>query len=152
MSYVCVFSHWHTHSSLFLTLVSNNNIVWFQFTLVPLVWFHFGWLVLVWLVWPGPKSKTGVETMAQLVQGASQRVRTLLAKAEGITEAALDDVSSQLDSEYLADFLQTKRSKKLQLKKYKRKLRQAKADHYTNMCEVYEAACPDPVPTPGSST
>ena len=63
MSYVCVFSHWHTHSSLFLTLVSNHNIVWFQFTLVtlvPLVWFQFGWLVLVWLVWPGPKSKTGV--------------------------------------------------------------------------------------------
>ena len=98
------------------------------------------------------------EAMAQLVQGASQRVRTLLAKAEGITAAALDDVSSQLDSEYLADFLQTKRSKKLQLKNYKRKLRQAKADHYTNMCEVYEAACPDPILTPeitepaGSST
>ena len=148
MSYVCVFSHWHTHSSLFLTLVSNNNIVWFQFTLVPLVWFHFGWLVLVWLVWPGPKSKTGVETMAQLVQGASQRVRTLLAKAEGITEAALDTVSSQLNSEDLADIpSQTKQSNQ-QLKKYKQKLRKAKADHYTDKCEVYEAACPDPILAP----
>ena len=84
------------------------------------------------------------ETMAQLVQGASQRVRTLLAKAEGITEAALDTVSSQLNSEDLADIpSQTKRSKK-RLKKYKQKLRRAKADHYTDKCEVYETACPDP--------
>ena len=82
--------------------------------------------------------------MGQLVQGASQRVRTLLAKAEGITEAALDTVSSQLNSEDLADIpSQTKRSKK-RLKKYKQKLRKAKADHYTDKCEVYETACPDP--------
>ena len=88
------------------------------------------------------------ETIAQLVQGASQRVRTLLAKAEGITEAALDTVSSQLNSEDLADIpSQTKQSNK-QLKKYKQKLRKAKADHYTDMCEAYEAACPDPIVAP----
>ena len=88
------------------------------------------------------------ETMGQLVQGASQRVRTLLAKAEGITEAALDDVSSQLNSEDLADIpSQTRRTSK-QLKKYKQKLRRAKASHYTDKCEVYEAACPDPYEAP----
>ena len=98
------------------------------------------------------------ETMAQLVQGASQRVRTLLAKAEGNTAAALDTVSSQLNSKDLADIpSQTKQCKK-QLKKYKQKLRKAKADHYTDMCEVYEAACRDPILAPqitkpaGSST
>ena len=71
----------------------------------------------------GAEHEWDAETMGQLVQGASQRVRTLLAKAEGITEAALDTVSSQLNSEDLADIpSQTKQSKK-QLKKYKQKLK-----------------------------
>ena len=88
------------------------------------------------------------ETMGQLVQGASQRVRTLLAKAEGITDAALDTVSSQLNSEDLADVpSQLKRSNR-QLKKYKSKLRKAKAEEYTEMCDVYEAPCPDPILAP----
>ena len=95
------------------------------------------------------------ETLDQLVQGASQRVRTLLAKAEGITEAALADVPSHTEAladtpEYLAEDLadipaHTQRSKKLQLKRYKRKLRIAKEDHYTDVCGVYEVACPDPI-------
>ena len=80
-------------------------------------------MVLVWLVWPGPKSKTGVETMVQLVQGASQRVRTLLAKAEGITDAALDTVSSQLNSEDLADIPSQIKQSNEQLNKYKQKLK-----------------------------
>ena len=98
------------------------------------------------------------ETMGQLVQGASQRVRRLLAKAEGSTEAALDTVSSQLNSEDFADIPSQTRQSKKQLKKYRRKLRLAKADHYTDKCEVYEAACPDPILAPeitepaGSST
>ena len=96
----------------------------------------------------GAEHEWDAETMGQLVQETSQRVRTLLAKAEGITDAALDDVSSQLDSEDLADIpSQIKRSKK-QIKQYKRKLRIAKAKQYTDMCEVYEAACPDPIRAP----
>ena len=96
----------------------------------------------------GADDELDPETMGLLVQGASQRVRTLLAKADGITEAALDDVSSQLNSEDLADIpSQTRRTSK-QLKKYKQKLRRAKASHYTDLCEVYEAACPDPYLAP----
>jgi len=96
----------------------------------------------------GAEDELDAETMGLLVQGASQRVRTLLAKAEGITEAALDTVSSQLNSEDLADVpSQIKRSKK-QLKKYKSKLRKAK-EEYTDVCDVYyEGSCPDPILAP----
>ena len=34
------------------------------------------------------------------------------------------------------------------LKKYKRKLRKAKAKDYTGICEVYEKACADPIVAP----
>ena len=96
----------------------------------------------------GAEDELDAEAMGQLVRGASQRVRTLLAKADGITEAALDTVSTLLNSEDLADIdAQTKQTRK-QLKKYKQKLRKAKADHYTDKCEVYEAACPDPIVAP----
>jgi len=98
------------------------------------------------------------DNMVQLIQGLSERVRSLVVKgaeAEGksTTEAARDIVSSQLNSEELASipssgrelrkFLGTKA-----LKKYKAKLRKAKADDYTDKCEVYETACPDPIVAP----
>ena len=101
------------------------------------------------------------DNMGKLVQWLSERVRSLLVKGaeasepQGMstTEAAQDIVSSQLNSEELASipssgrelgkFLGTKA-----LKKYKAKLRKAKAKDYTDKCEVYETACPDPIVAP----
>ena len=98
------------------------------------------------------------DNMVQLVQGLSERVRSLLAKGaeaepEGITGAALDIVSSQLNSEELASIPSSGRELRKfigtkALKKYKAKLRKAKANDYTDKCEVYETACPDPIVAP----
>ena len=69
------------------------------------------------------------------------------------TEAAQDIVSSQLNSEELASIPSSGRELRKFLgtkafKKYKAKLRKAKADDYTDKCEVYETACTDPIVAP----
>ena len=102
------------------------------------------------------------ENMAELVRGLSARVRSLLlqsmeAEGTGCIATALDNLAVQLNSEELASihasgrrlrqFLGTKA-----LKKYEAKLRKAKAEVYTDTCEVYETACLDPIVAPAIVT
>ena len=95
------------------------------------------------------------DSMGQLAQGLSERVRSLVVKGSeadewNITEAQLQSAEAREQRDLASIPSSGRELRKFlglnALKKYKAKLRIAKAD--TEMCEVYEKACPDPMVAP----